>query len=43
VAIGGDAPAEKKAVNAKATEKPAEMQDEPQADAAEEEPSDGAD
>jgi hypothetical protein len=43
VATGGDAPAAKKAEKAEATEKPAEMQDEPQSDTAEEEPSDGAD
>ena len=43
VVTGGDTPAEKKEVKAKATEKPAEMQDEPQSDTAEEEPSDGAD
>ena len=43
VVTGGDTPAEKKEVKAKATEKPAEVQDEPQSDTAEEEPSDGAD
>ena len=43
VVTGGDTPAEKKADKAKATEKPAEMQDEPQSNTSEEEPSDGAD